>query len=89
MDAGIVQKKVDELVSECSELFQGGKADPKYVASDIAEINRKLELLLERVNGTDGSEVPITQDGCGRRCDWSTTSIGWLGLIIETSDRRG
>jgi hypothetical protein len=41
-------KQVDDLLFECGELFRGGKHDPRYAASDIAEINRKLDLLLVR-----------------------------------------
>jgi hypothetical protein len=48
VDADAVTKKVKDLLYECGELFRGGKADPKYAASDIAEINRKLDTLLER-----------------------------------------
>jgi hypothetical protein len=39
-------KKLNDLLFECGEMFKDGKADPKYAASDIAEINRKLDLLL-------------------------------------------
>lgn len=50
-----VQKKVEDLLYECGELFRGGKHDPKYAASDIAEINRKLDMLL-------GCARPAVQD---------------------------
>src|ERR1017187_9060615 len=39
VDAAVVQRKIDDLIYECGELFRGGKADPKYAQSDIAEIN--------------------------------------------------
>jgi len=50
VDADVVQKKVRDLIYECGELFRGGKADPKYAASDIAEINRKLDTLTMLAN---------------------------------------
>ena len=46
VDESMVRKKIDDLIYECGELFRGGKHDPKYAASDIAEINRKLDLLI-------------------------------------------
>jgi hypothetical protein len=46
VDGEGLRKKLDDLLYECGELFRGGKHDPKYAASDIAEINRKLDLLL-------------------------------------------
>jgi len=51
-----LQKKLDDLLYECGELFRGGKHDPKYAASDIAEINRKLDLLI-------GGKIAIAQPG--------------------------
>ena len=46
VNANVVEKKTRDLIYECGELFRGGKADPKYAASDIAEINRKLDDLI-------------------------------------------
>lgn len=51
VDASIVSTKVEDLIFECGELFRSGKIDPKYAASDIAEINRKLDLLLKESPG--------------------------------------
>lgn len=45
-DGVSIQKELGDLLFECGEIFKGGKVDPKYAASDIAEINRKLDLLL-------------------------------------------
>jgi hypothetical protein len=45
-NSNALTKKVDDLLYECGELFRGGKHDPRYAVSDIAEINRKLDLLL-------------------------------------------
>jgi len=42
----------EDLLYECGELFKGGKADPKYAESDIAEINKKLEVLASFINAT-------------------------------------
>jgi len=36
---------VEDLLSDCGEKFRTGKADPTYAQSDIAEINRKLDLI--------------------------------------------
>jgi len=40
---------VEDLLSECGEKFRTGKADPTYAQSDIAEINRKLDILARHV----------------------------------------
>ncbi len=56
VDAAAVQKRVNDLIFECGELFRGGKADPKYAESDIAEINRKLDSLTALVK----ADVPVT-----------------------------
>jgi hypothetical protein len=47
-DGVSIQKELGDLLFECGELFKGGKHDAKYAASDIAEINRKLDLLLSQ-----------------------------------------
>jgi hypothetical protein len=41
-----LRKRVDDLISLCGEMNRYGKIDLKYSASDIAEINRKLDVLL-------------------------------------------
>jgi len=46
VDGPALRRLCDEVILQCGECFKGGKADPKYSASDIAEINRKLDLLL-------------------------------------------
>jgi len=43
-----LSKAVDDLISDCGEQFRGGKVLPKYSESDIAEINRKLDVLLSQ-----------------------------------------
>jgi hypothetical protein len=45
-DFTALPKKVGELIQECGEQFRGGRVTPKYAESDIAEINRKLDVLL-------------------------------------------
>jgi hypothetical protein len=55
-DPDALRKKADKLIYECGELFRGGKHDPKYAASDIAEINRKLDLLLSGSAGRSSDE---------------------------------
>lgn len=50
VDGKGLQKKLNDLIYDCGELFRGGKHDPKYAASDIAEINRKLDDLTQRLS---------------------------------------
>ncbi len=40
-----LRKSVTDLIFDCGERFKGGKVDAKYAQSDIAEINRKLDIL--------------------------------------------
>jgi len=49
VDGKRVREQVRTLLSDCGESFRNGKADPKYAASDIAEINRKLDILAAHV----------------------------------------
>jgi len=49
ISAAIIRKQIRDLLFECGELFRMGKADPKYSASDISEINRKLDLIAAHV----------------------------------------
>jgi hypothetical protein len=51
VDAKALRKKADELLYQCGELFRQNKANPTYAASDIAEINRKLDSLLAAKQG--------------------------------------
>jgi hypothetical protein len=44
-----LRKKVNDIVFDCGELYKGGRADAKYGASDIAEINSKLDFLLSKI----------------------------------------
>lgn len=46
VDGAALRRLAHEVISLCGEAFKSGRADPKYAASDIAEINRKLDLLL-------------------------------------------
>jgi hypothetical protein len=41
-----LDRKVTDLLQVCGEHFRGGRVDAKYAQSDIAEINRKLDVLL-------------------------------------------
>ena len=52
LEGGAVIRAADkELLYQCGEMFRLGKADPRYVASGIAEINRKLDLLIAGGSG--------------------------------------
>ena len=57
-DAAAVSTKVNDLLFDCGELFRGGKFDPKYAASDIAEINRKLDEILKRSGNSVQAKAP-------------------------------
>jgi len=50
--------KVKKRNETCNELYQDGKATPRYTESDIAEINRKLDLIAAHVATT----LPITNE---------------------------
>jgi len=60
VDGKVVRKKTEDLVYECGELYKGGKHDPRYAASDIAEINRKLDLLAAHIGRAIPSSPPST-----------------------------
>jgi len=49
VDGAAIRKQISDLLYDCGESFRNGKADPKYAASDIAEINRKLEVIAAHV----------------------------------------
>lgn len=54
-----LRRKVNNLTYECGECFKAGKADAKYAASDMAEINRKLDsLLAASPSALAASELP-------------------------------
>jgi len=44
-----LRAKVEDLLSDCGEKFRTGKADPTYAQSDIADINRKLDIIARHV----------------------------------------
>jgi len=50
VDAKGLTKKVSDMLFECGELYRGGKHDPRYAASDIAEINRKLDIIAAHIS---------------------------------------
>jgi hypothetical protein len=56
--AEALYRQARDLLFECGELFKGGKADPKYSQCDIAEINRKLDLVTRFLDATPtGGEI--------------------------------
>jgi len=63
VDHVVIEKKIRDLLFECGELFRGGKADPKYAASDIAEINRKLDIIAAHVSQFPPPFVATTEPG--------------------------
>ena len=54
VDGRAVRKKIDDIIYDCGEWFRSGKVSPKYAESDIAEINAKLDRLLDAKKFTDG-----------------------------------
>jgi len=55
---GELKLKVKKLLDACNDLYQDGKATPRYTESDIAEINRKLDIIAAHVATT----LPITNE---------------------------
>jgi len=49
VDGKALRRQVEDLLSDCGEKFKSGKADPTYAQSDIAEINRKLDVIAAHV----------------------------------------
>lgn len=49
VDAKGLTKKVSDMLYDCGELYRAGKHDPRYAASDIAEINRKLDIIAAHI----------------------------------------
>lgn len=43
-----VRRMVSDVILECGERFRGGRVQPTYSESDIAAINRKLDVLLSQ-----------------------------------------
>jgi len=50
VDAAAMGKQITDLIYECGERFRNGKASPNYAPSDIAEINRKLDIIAAHVS---------------------------------------
>lgn len=68
VDGAALRKLAHELVLDCGECFRNGKADAKYAASDIAEINRKLDLIAAHVS-TISPLIPATTEAAGNPSD--------------------
>jgi len=62
VDGKALTKKVTDLIYECGELYKGGKHDPRYAASDIAEINRKLDILAAHIGQSSPPLMATTTD---------------------------
>jgi hypothetical protein len=54
-----LRRKNQNVIEECGRHFRGGKIDPNYQASDIAEINRKLDLLLSGGGPVSVVDAPL------------------------------
>jgi len=62
VDAKGLKKKVSDMLFECGELYRGGKHDPRYAASDIAEINRKLDIIAAHISQPSPPLMATTAD---------------------------
>lgn len=63
VDGKAVRRKVADVLDEAAEWLKGGKSVPRYVESDIAQINRKLdELLGERGQRSEPQSRPEALD---------------------------
>jgi hypothetical protein len=86
VDGALVQRKINDLLFECGELFRGGKADPKYAASDIAEINRKLDFLMEQLV-TKQQSPTVVDDHCGSLSS-RVPVPRWQSVALSVTDDR-
>lgn len=62
-----LRRKCKNLIAACGELYRQGKARPGYAQSDIAEINRKLDVIAAHVATVLPKESPNNSrlaDGC-------------------------
>jgi hypothetical protein len=66
MHADRLAREASDLQMECGELFRGGKADPKYAESDIAEINRKMDAMASILAATLPNKNPSQQTASHR-----------------------
>jgi len=84
VDGQGLRRKAKELASMCGDLYRQGKANPQYAQSDIAAINRKLDIIAAHVatvmpvNCEDAFLVSRLADG--------RPATG-LGLDSETRDK--
>jgi len=58
-----IDAQIRDILFECGELFRKGKADPQYTQSDIAEINRKLDIIAAHVSQFPPPFVATTEPG--------------------------
>jgi hypothetical protein len=55
-----LEPRITQLLDVCGDHFRGGRVDAKYALSDIAEINRKLDLLLsEKARPVSDAVIPL------------------------------
>ena len=59
IDLKAFERKLRDIIWDCGELYKGGKANAKYAESDIAEINRKLDLLASQCLGGPTVSVAV------------------------------
>jgi len=54
-----LSRRLTDLLQECGDHFRGGRVDVKYSESDIAEINRKLDVLLSQAAHAPGDRSNV------------------------------
>lgn len=50
VNGSAIRKLCAAILSDCGDLYRNGKATPRYAASDIAEINRKLDIIAGHIS---------------------------------------
>jgi len=63
VDHVVIDNQIRDILFECGELFRKGKADPQYTQSDIAEINRKLDIIAAHVSQFPPPLAATTEPG--------------------------
>ena len=72
----------ETVIAECSELFKGGKANPNYAQSDIAEIHQKLDVLARFIDASPSNQNPSHKM---RRHRGRRPTVGEAGLGVARS----
>jgi hypothetical protein len=83
LDVKALRRKASDLTLECGDLFKGGKADPKYAACDIAEINQKLSAIAGHVGLQFPPSVSETADAGASMPSLHVIQGGASSLVVR------